>query len=388
MAAIEIRDLRKTYRSRRGPVAALDGLDLDVPEGGVFAFLGANGAGKTTTIRALVGHLRATGSVRVLGAEVPRELPKVIDRIGALVEQPSFFPGFSGHRNLSLLARARGLPQARVDAVLEQVGLTARAASRAATYSLGMKQRLGVAAALLKEPAMLILDEPANGLDPEGIKEMRELLRRLGDEGRTVFVSSHILGEVQQLSDRVAIVHAGRCIATGSVDDLLSAGPSKFRVRVPGDTHETHLAAAVLEQAGFSVWADPHGEMAVDVTPDDSWRVAKVLADAAVYVAELSPIERTLEQAFLEITGGASQIAARVPEVGSEPGVAVEAAPEARAGAEGGGVDGNDGDGAQEPVTDVLDYYGGPASADATGRDEEPDAGRGTSGPGSGEVGA
>ena len=294
MAAIEIRDLRKTYRSRRGPIAALDGLDLDVPEGGVFAFLGANGAGKTTTIRAIVGHLRASGSIRILGAEVPRGLPKVIDRVGALVEQPSFFPGFSGHRNLSLLARSRGIPPARVDAVLEQVGLAGRAGSRVATYSLGMKQRLGVAAALLKEPEILILDEPANGLDPEGIKEMRELLRRLGDEGRTVFVSSHILGEVQQLSDRVAIIHEGRRIATGTVDDLLTAGPSKFRVKVPGDSHETHLAATILGQAGFSVWADAHGQMAVDVSHEESWRVAKTLAEAAVYASELSPIESTL----------------------------------------------------------------------------------------------
>ena len=306
MAAIEIRDLRKAYRSRRGKVVALDGLELDVPEGGVFAFLGANGAGKTTTIRAIVGHLRASGAIRLFGADVPHDLPKVIDRVGALVEQPSFFPGFSGHRNLALLARARGLPAARVDAVLDQVGLADRAGSRVATYSLGMKQRLGVAAALLKEPEMLILDEPANGLDPEGIKEMRELLRSLGDEGRTIFVSSHILGEVQQLSERVAIIQAGRCIATGTVDDLLAAGPSKFRVRVPGDAHETHLAATILERAGFSVWADAHGEMAVDVSHEDSWRVAEALAGAAIYVSELSPIERTLEDAFLEITGGAA----------------------------------------------------------------------------------
>jgi len=307
MAAIEIRALHKRYRSRHSWVAALDGLDLDVPEGGIFAFLGANGAGKTTTIRAIVGHLRASGSTRVLGAEIPRHLARVIDRVGALVEQPSFFPGFSGHRNLSLLARARGLPPARVNAVLDQVGLSEKAPSRVATYSLGMKQRLGVAAALLKEPEMLILDEPANGLDPEGIKEMRDLLRRLADEGRTVFVSSHILGEVQHLSDRVAIIQAGRCIATGTVDDLLSAGPSKFRVAVPGDAHETLLAATVLRQAGFTVSTGLRGQMSVDVPVECAWRVAKTLADAAIYVSELSPIERTLEDAFLEITGGAAE---------------------------------------------------------------------------------
>lgn len=309
MAAIEIEGLRKTYRARRGTVTALDGLDLQVPEGGVFGFLGANGAGKTTTIRALVGHLRARGSIRMLGAEIPGSLPSVIDRVGALVEQPSFFPGFTARRNLALLARARGLPPSRVDETLDTVGLHDRADSRLATYSLGMKQRLGVAAALLKDPELLILDEPANGLDPEGIKEMRELLRRLGSEGRTVFVSSHILGEVQQLCDRVAIIARGRSVATGTVEELLSGGPSKFRVRVPGGKHETHLAATVLQQGGFSVWADEHGEMAVDVSHEDAWLVAKTLADAAVYVSELSPIERTLEDAFLEITGDATDAA-------------------------------------------------------------------------------
>jgi ABC-2 type transport system ATP-binding protein len=306
MAAIEITDLRMSYRSRGGTVRALDGLDLEVPSGGVFGFLGANGAGKTTTIRALVGHLRGVrGSMRVLGADVPRELNRVVDRVGALVESPSFFPNFTGRRNLSLLAQSRGMPPARVDEVLATVGLTDRAGSRVATYSLGMKQRLGVAAVLLKDPEVLVLDEPANGLDPAGILEMRTLLRRLGSEGRTVFVSSHILTEVQQFADRIAVVHRGRTVATGTVHELLQGGRSMFRVRVPGDDHEQHLAAAVLEQAGFVVLADPEGRMVVEATPHDAPRVTKTLADAAIYLAELTPIERTLEDAFLELTGEA-----------------------------------------------------------------------------------
>jgi ABC-2 type transport system ATP-binding protein len=165
-----------------------------------------------------------------------------------------------------------------------------------------MKQRLGVAAALLKDPQLLILDEPANGLDPAGILEMRRLLRRLGQEGRTVFVSSHILSEVQQVADRIAVVHRGRCIAAGTVQELLQGGRSVFRVRVPGHEREQLSAAAVLQQAGFSVNADD-GPLKVEVTEQDAPRVTKALADAGTYLSELTPIERTLEDAFLELTG-------------------------------------------------------------------------------------
>ncbi len=301
--AIEITGLTKTYRSRRGPVQAVAGLDLVVPEGGVHGFLGANGAGKTTTIRALVGHLRASsGQIKVLGASAPGQLPKVIDRIGALVEQPSFFPNFSGRRNLQLLARSRGFPARRVGEVLETVGLAERAGSRFATYSLGMKQRLGVAAVLLKDPELMILDEPANGLDPEGILEMRTLLRRLGAEGRTVFVSSHILSEVQQICDRVTVIAAGRTVRTSTVHELLQGAESKFRVGIPGDEREQHVAATVLTGAGFDVFVDGAGGLAVEVEPENASMVTKALADASIYLAHLSPIERTLEEVFLELT--------------------------------------------------------------------------------------
>lgn len=303
MAAIEVAGLTKEYRGRRGPVRALDGLDLEVPEGGVFGFLGANGAGKTTTIRAAVGHLRANrGTMRVLGATIPDELPKVIDRIGALVEQPSFFPGFSGRRNLELLARSRQIPLARVTTVLATVGLEARADSKFATYSLGMKQRLGVAAVLLKEPELLILDEPANGLDPQGILEMRNLLRQLAGEGRTVFVSSHILSEIQQTCDRVAIVAHGRTIVSGTVHDLLQGAVSRFRVAVPGDAAEHAEAANALAAAGFRGTNDERGRLVVEVTADRAHEVTRALSAASIYLSELSPIERTLEEAFLELT--------------------------------------------------------------------------------------
>jgi ABC-2 type transport system ATP-binding protein len=304
--AIEISGLRKSYRSARGVVNAVDGLDLAVGAGGVHGFLGANGAGKTTTIRALVGHLHATaGEIRLLGHSVPHDLPKVIDRVGALVEQPSFFPNFSGRRNLALLARSRGIPQTRVDAALDTVGLTDRAGSRFATYSLGMKQRLGVAAVLLKDPEVLILDEPANGLDPPGILEMRTLLRRLGEEGRTVFVSSHILSEVEQTCDRVSVIAHGRLVRSGTVRELMAGGESRFAVSVPGGSAELAAAAQARRRAGFDLEATGDGQLSVAVEGEAASQVTAALAASGIHLSLLMPIERTLEDAFLELTGTA-----------------------------------------------------------------------------------
>ncbi len=277
---------------------ALAGLDLSVPEGGVFGFLGANGAGKTTAIRAAVGLLRgARGRVRMLGHDVPRDLPSTIDRVGALVEQPSFFPNFTGRRNLELLGRARGIGPKRVAAVLDQVGLRVRADTRFATYSLGMKQRLGIAAALMKEPDLLILDEPANGLDPPGILEVRRLMRSVAAEGRTMFVSSHILSEVEHACDRVAIVAHGKCIASGRVSELLQGTNARFRVRV-----DDQRARDVLTSGGWTVAADPDGALLVDVDPSRSHEVTSTLAGAGIYLSELTPVARSLEDVFLELT--------------------------------------------------------------------------------------
>jgi ABC-2 type transport system ATP-binding protein len=235
MAVIETEELRKEYRTLRGRVVrAMAGLDLDVPEGGVFGFLGPNGAGKTTTIRCLLGLIQPSGGrASLLGAATRTELARVIPNVGSIVETPALFPGFSGRRNLQLLGRIDGIGPKAVDDVLERVGLADRARDLVHRYSLGMKQRLGIAAALLKDPAVLILDEPANGLDPAGIKEVRELLRSLAAEGRTVFLSSHILSEVQAVCDRVAIVARGRTIATGSVRQVLARGrPTGLVVRL------------------------------------------------------------------------------------------------------------------------------------------------------------
>jgi ABC-2 type transport system ATP-binding protein len=302
-AAVEIAGLRKVYGSKR-PVAAVDGLDLTVPEGGVFGFLGPNGAGKTTTIRAMVGHLRATsGSITLLGADVDHALPTVIDQVGAFVEQPSFFPGFSGRRNLELLAGSRRFARAAAQQSLETVGLADRADSRVSAYSLGMRQRLAIAAVLMKDPRLLILDEPANGLDPAGILEMRNLLRRLGGEGRTVFVSSHLLSEVQQTCDRVAVVARGRCVASGRVEELLRGEVTRHRVRVPGDGADQERAAAVLGATRFAVERDDHGALLVAVPPSDAHEVTRALANEGIYVSELTPVERSLEEVFFELTG-------------------------------------------------------------------------------------
>jgi ABC-2 type transport system ATP-binding protein len=301
MPAIAIEGLRKEFRRLRGgTTTALAGLDLEVPEGGVFGFLGPNGAGKTTTIRCLLGLVRpGAGAIRVLGAEVPRGLPATIDRIGSIVEQPALFPRFSGRRNLEILGRIHGVGRADVDRALERVGLSDRARDHVRTYSLGMKQRLGIAAALLKDPQLLVLDEPANGLDPAGIVEVRELLRSLGAEGRTVFVSSHILSEVQQTADRVAIVARGRTITVGSVAEVLATTASRgLVVRIDDPAG----AAAALTRAGFAAEVAGVEVVHVDAEPTQGAAVTKALADDGRYLSGLSVAAVDLETVFLELT--------------------------------------------------------------------------------------
>jgi ABC-type multidrug transport system ATPase subunit len=300
MAVIEIEGLVKEYRRLRGGrTIAVDRLDLSVPVGGVFGFLGPNGAGKTTTIRCLLGLVRPTrGACRLLGAEPGPGLARVIHRVGAIVETPTLFPGFSGRRNLELLGRLHRIGPKTVGAVLERVGLAERADDLVRTYSLGMRQRLGIGGALLKDPELLILDEPANGLDPAGIKEVRELLRRLGDEGRTVFVSSHILSEVQHTADRVAILSRGRSVAEGPVAQILSAGRSEgLIVRLEDLTG----GLEALRSAGFEASLSDH-TIRVTLPTADADRVTKALADRGLYLTELRPDEADLETVFLELT--------------------------------------------------------------------------------------
>jgi len=297
---IEVAGLRKEYRRLRGsPRMAVDGLDFTVPEGGVFGFLGPNGAGKTTTIRCLLGLVAPTaGTCRLLGVDVG-ELHRVIGRVGAIVETPALFPTMSGRRNLELLGRLEGIGPRRVGATLERVGLAERADDLVKRYSLGMRQRLGLAAALLKDPEVLLLDEPANGLDPAGIKEVRELLRGLGGEGRTVFVSSHLLSEVRQTCDQVAILARGRCVAAGPVAQVLTNGQ---RARLLVRLEDLDRGRAVLDAAGIQ--AAPEGEvLRVALPPEEAATVTKALAAEGLYLTELRPDEADLETVFLELTG-------------------------------------------------------------------------------------
>ena len=304
-AVLEISGLEKTYRSRRrGVRRALDGFDMVVETGQVHGFLGPNGSGKTTTLRTLLGLIRPNGGrMTLLGQEVPAALPEVAKRVGAIVESPQFFLNFSAKDTLSLLADAGNVPAVRVTEVLELVGLRERAAERVKTYSLGMKQRLAVASALLKKPELLILDEPANGLDPGGIREMRTLMRGLAESGMTVVLSSHILGEVQLICDSVTIISRGRRVSHGSVADVLAqhaGGGVTVKLEAVADLS---AAAEVLIAAGARVTPQPD-HLVVSNVDKPAW-VTRTLAEKGFWVSELTPVKVDLESVFLELTATA-----------------------------------------------------------------------------------
>src|SRR5690349_18112025 len=296
---IETEGLRKEFRTRRGGHrVAVQGLDLAVPAGGVHGFLGPNGSGKTTTIRMLLGLARPTkGTMALFGRPVPSSLSSVMDRVGAVVESPKFAPNFSGRQNLQLLARSRSIPESRIDQAVETVGLTGRDKDRYKSYSLGMKQRLAIAATLLKDPELLILDEPTNGLDPAGIREIRDTVRDLGEAGVTVLLSSHILAEVQQVCTSATIIGNGRLLASGPVDDLLGAG-NVHRVTV-GDQA---AATSALQAKGFTVTPDgPHLRVETDADPAT---ITRTLGEAGLWLSEISAVRPDLETVFLELTAG------------------------------------------------------------------------------------
>lgn len=302
---IEIHQLHKEYRRLgKPPTVAIDQLDLVVPAGGVFGFLGPNGSGKTTTIRCLLGLARPTrGTCRLLGAAAPAQLPTVLARVSAIVETPALFPNFSGRQNLELLAGLYRLPATRITHVLAQVGLADRADDRTKNYSLGMRQRLGLAAALLKDPTLLILDEPANGLDPAGMVEMRHLLRALADEGRTVFVSSHLLGELQLICDRVAILSRGRCVANGTIAEVLAGGRTGL-VTVRVDPDEVAIATMALTFAHFRCRPSTDPEViVVEAKPETARHINQELARHDIWIHDLRSHPATLEDVFLDLTG-------------------------------------------------------------------------------------
>jgi ABC-type multidrug transport system ATPase subunit len=297
---IETSALSKRYGER---ILAVDQLDLRVRRGEVYGFLGPNGAGKTTTLRMLLGLVRPTsGSALVLGA-APGS-PEALARVGALVESPSLYPFLSGRDNLRVLTRHAHLFESRVDAVLEEVELTDRAADRFGTYSLGMKQRLGVAAALLKDPELLILDEPTNGLDPAGMAEMRAFIRGLGRGRRTVLLSSHLMTEVEQICDRAGVIRSGSLVGEGTVAEL--RGRETLRLRAEPVAAAERLLATLpavervtVADGGLHIAADPAAASAIN----------QALVEAGIAVSELRREQASLEQIFLELTQPAEEAA-------------------------------------------------------------------------------
>ena len=292
---VETKSLTKRY----GPqIVAVDDLSLNVRRGEVYGFLGPNGAGKTTTLRMLVGLIRpSSGTARVLDQHPGS--PAGLGRIGVMVESPTFYPHLSGRDNLKGAARLSGIrnSKSRVEKVLEQVTLAERADDKFKKYSLGMKQRLGVAAALLKDPELLILDEPTNGLDPQGMAEMRELIRALGRGERTVLLSSHLMGEVEQICDRVGVIRRGRLVAEGSVTEL--RGQDGLLVRAEPLERAKTIANGIAGVEKVETRGDTLRLMA---DPELAPEIARELVSASVDLKELRRSQRSLEEAFFELT--------------------------------------------------------------------------------------
>jgi ABC-2 type transport system ATP-binding protein len=301
--AIETRGLGKRFGAR----AALDGVDLEVPRGVAFGFLGANGAGKTTLIRLLLGLARPTsGTMRLLGRDLPGGSAEALARVGAIIEEPRFHPHLTGRENLHVHAAARDrAAHDRIDGALERVGLAARADEKVKTYSLGMRQRLGVARCLLSDPELLILDEPMNGLDPAGILEFRNLIRELVDEGRTVLLSSHLLDEVEKTCDLVAIVDDGRVVAQGTIGEITRGGPRAIDIVASNAVEAAQLLAAV---PGVLRAADHEGGLRVTLSPEAPvdreivTALLRRLLDHGVDVERVAPVQTSLEDRFLTMT--------------------------------------------------------------------------------------
>ena len=285
---------------RYGKTLAVDDLSFKIEPGQVTGFLGPNGAGKTTTLRILLDLVKATSGTATIDGKRYRELEDPAKRVGSVLEATNFHPGRKGRNHLRVLARPQGIPDSRVNELLEIVDLAGAATKRVKTYSLGMRQRLTIAGALLGDPEVLILDEPANGLDPEGIRWLRGFLRGLAEQGRTVLVSSHVLSEMAQLADRVVIIHRGRLISHTSLDEILAQAEGGVRVRSP----QAEQLRAALSAAGIDAAETSPGTLAIKDTPIE--RVGELAAQNQIVLHELSPESASLEEIFLELTGDAT----------------------------------------------------------------------------------
>jgi ABC-2 type transport system ATP-binding protein len=291
---VETHGLTKRYGSG---VLAVDSVDMSVRRGEVYGFLGPNGAGKTTTLRMLVGLIKPTAGTATVAGQTPGS-PAGLARVGCLIESPGFYPYLSGRENLKVMADLAGAPIRRVEEVLDIVELSSRAARKFGTYSTGMKQRLGVAAALLKDPELLILDEPTNGLDPQGMAEMRKLIKDIGQGDRTVLLSSHLLGEVEQICDRVGVISNGRLVSQSTVQELVGEKGVLVRAEPIGHAEEVLVGAYGREAVGRQ-----DGAIVLRANPQLSLEVNRTLMTAGVGVSELRPFERSLEEVFFQLTG-------------------------------------------------------------------------------------
>jgi ABC-2 type transport system ATP-binding protein len=295
--AISVRDLSKKYGERM----AVSHINFDVPLGTVCGFVGPNGSGKTTTMRMLLGLISHTGgNGQVLDASID-EPEKYLSRVGAMIEGPAFYPALTGAENLRVLATLGGFPQERVQTLLNQVGLGDRAKSKYKTYSLGMKQRLGIAAALLPNPKLLMLDEPTNGLDPEGIQEVRALLRQLADNGTTVFVSSHLLSELEIISDYLVMLRKGEVVFSGKIEELLLAQQHVIiaKGQNPGDLEKILTLATGMGHCA----SIRNNEVHIQANADWAATLNRAAFDAGITLAQLSPQVPNLEETFFEMTG-------------------------------------------------------------------------------------
>ncbi len=300
--AIRTRNMTKTYGTRN----AVDGVSMEIPSGVVAGFVGPNGAGKTTTIRMLLALIHpTTGSVEVLGASSDRPAD-YLPHVGALIEGPAFYPGLSARRNLEILATLGGFAAARVAPLLAQVGLGGREGDLVKTYSLGMKQRLGIAAALLPQPALLILDEPTNGLDPAGILEIRHLIGQLREQGMTILISSHLLAEVEQIADWIVLLNKGRVVYQGRLDALLARQQSVLVVAA-SETHDLAVVAAVARRRHYdSEMAD--GRLRVLAPADFARDLNQEAMEAGVVLTQIYSERTSLEETFFFLTEGTAGI--------------------------------------------------------------------------------
>ncbi len=291
---VETHSLSKRYGNG---VLAVDSVDMSVRRGEVYGFLGPNGAGKTTTLRMLVGLIRPTSGTAAVAGHAPGD-PAGLARTGSLIEAPGFYPYLSGRENLRVVADMASVDGRRVEEVLDVVELRSRASRKFGTYSTGMKQRLGVAAAMLKDPDLLILDEPTNGLDPQGMAEMRKLIKEIGQGDRTVLLSSHLLGEVEQICDRVGVISNGRLVKQSTVQDLI--GEEGVLVRAQPIDQAQELLTKMF---GIDAISRQNGAIHLKTKPENSVQVNRMLMAAGVDVSELRTFERSLEEVFFQLTG-------------------------------------------------------------------------------------